>query len=107
MASAVCNTLADDTCFTSATEANNISAFSAVLTNLSAITFTIKAAITDRSYLASTWTVVHRIKHGTIVLGFESWDISFGEVLPSWTGSLTPNIATLDMTTALTINLPV
>ena len=88
--SAACNTNADDTCFTSATEANNLIDFSAVLTNLSAITFTVKASITDRNYLASTWTVVHRIKQGTIVLGFKNWDISFGELVPNWsTAALT------------------
>ena len=83
-------------CFNSATEANNISGvFSAVLTNLSQITFTVKAAITDRSYLVSTFRVIHRIKHGTIVLGFKDWEISFGEVAPTWTGALTPNTAEL------------
>ena len=71
--SPACNTNADDTCFTTATEANNISHFSAVLTNLSAITFTVKAAITDRNYLASTWEIVHRIKQATNVLGFKAW----------------------------------
>jgi hypothetical protein len=105
--SSACNTLANDTCFTSTTEANNISVFSSVLTNLSAITFTVKAANTDRNYLASNWEIVHRIKQGTTVLGFKAWEISFGEIAPIWTGALTPNTATLDMTTSLTMSLPV
>ena len=71
--STACNTDADDSCFTTATEANSISVFSAVLTNLSEITFTVKAAITDRNYLVGTWTVVHRIKQGATVLGFKTW----------------------------------
>ena len=105
--SAACSTTADDTCYITATEANSISAFSAVLTNLSAITFTVNAAITDRSYLVSTWKIVHRIKHGTSVLGFKAWEISFSPSLPTWTGALTPNTSTLDMVTSLAMSLPV
>ena len=95
LGSAECKTNADDACFTSATEAKNLNVFSVDLTDLSAINFTIKAGITDRNYIASNWTVVHRIKQGTSVLGFKAWEISFGEVAPTWTGALTPNTAEL------------
>ena len=75
--SAACNTNGDDTCYTSARNINNISSFSVVLMNLSAITFTVNALITDRNYLSSSWKIVHRIKQGTTVLGFKDWEISF------------------------------
>jgi len=80
-----CSANGADSCFTAATEVSNLSTnFAAVLTNLSAITFTVKAGIIDRSYLIGTWKIVHRIKQGTNVLGFQAWEISFDELVPVW-----------------------
>jgi hypothetical protein len=91
-----CNTLGDDTCYTSATNVVNLSDFLAVLTDLSAITFTVNAAIIERNYLVATYRVVHRIKKG----------ISFVETTPNWSAVLSQTAFFIYAAAAVTVTLP-
>ena len=63
-------------CYTIANNVDTIAGFSADVTIPSAITFTVEAMITDRTYLASDWMIVHVIKQGTLVVGFMGWPIT-------------------------------
>ena len=101
-----CNTLGDDTCYTSATNFVNLSDFLAVLTDLSAITYTVNAAIIERNYLVATYRVVHRIKKGISIIGFKAWEISFVETIPIWSGVLSQTAFFIYAAAAVTVTLP-
>ena len=71
-ADVTCQTGGTGACYTITNNVDTLAVFSAVVTNPAAITFTVVAMITDRSYI-SNWMVVHMIRVGTRMIGFYSW----------------------------------
>lgn len=64
------------TCYSTVNNVDTLAGFSAIVTNPAAIIFTVEAMITDRTYIATDWIIVHMIKQGTRVIGFMGWQIA-------------------------------